>query len=306
MKRFLLNSFFFLFPILLVVSLVEYTTRQIPNEYSYKNEYLKKHSDEVEVLVLGSSHSLYDINPDFIEQNAFNAAHAGQSFNYDLFILKKYINQMPQFKTVILPVSYFSFFLEDPERIKKNYNIYYDCPLYSSLKYHSEFLSINEKTWKRLLGNTILYWKNQKPNNVSLSDSGFGLRYKNKPPSDLKLTAKQAIDRHTVPENDLKNEKHFNKKLGEIIKECETKEVNVILFTPPAWKEYEDQLNKKQLDLMKHSIHEIAEKYKNVNYFSFMNDNRFKKEDYRDADHLNIEGAKKFTKLLNEIVNDKK
>ena len=107
----------------------EVVLRNIPNDYIYKKKYLDVYSNEIETLVLGSSHSFYGVNPAFFFKNTFNASHISQSFDYDLEILEKYDGYLGELKTVVIPISYFSLFhkLESGSeswRIK-NYIIYY-------------------------------------------------------------------------------------------------------------------------------------------------------------------------------------
>ena len=53
---------------------MEILLENIPNDYSFKKEYLDENSDSIEILVLGSSHSYYGINPIYFHLRAFNAS----------------------------------------------------------------------------------------------------------------------------------------------------------------------------------------------------------------------------------------
>ena len=76
-------------PIFVFVGGAEYAVRQIPNEYKYKNDWMDQHAEEVETLIMGSSHAMFGINPAFIDGVAFNLGLPSQSLKYDLFLLHK-------------------------------------------------------------------------------------------------------------------------------------------------------------------------------------------------------------------------
>ena len=66
MKDFLKNNFLFFLPIIILLVLGVVYLPNKKNDYLVKKEYLDTHSNEVETLILGSSHSYYDINPDIL------------------------------------------------------------------------------------------------------------------------------------------------------------------------------------------------------------------------------------------------
>ena len=107
MKKFILKTIFFLLPILVLAVIMEISLRAIPNDYKQKRNYMDSHSDEIEVLVLGSSHSLYGINPKYFSQKTYNMAYVSQSLDLDYKILEKYYNRFKNLKTIIVDISYF-------------------------------------------------------------------------------------------------------------------------------------------------------------------------------------------------------
>ncbi len=89
MKKYLIRTLFIGFPIALFLLIGELALRNIPNDYSLKRDYLDKNAQNLKTLVLGSSHFYRGVNPDFLEQPAFNAAMVSQTLDYDLKILEK-------------------------------------------------------------------------------------------------------------------------------------------------------------------------------------------------------------------------
>ena len=133
MKRFIVKTLLFLLPLFILLILVEFGIRSIPNDYSYKNNWLEEHANEVKVLTFGSSHGYYGINPHAFSELTFNAAHVSQNLNYDKFIFSKFIDKADSLRCVVLPVSYFSLngkvLIGGTEAWRnKKYMLYYECP----------------------------------------------------------------------------------------------------------------------------------------------------------------------------------
>ncbi len=127
MKQFTLKIFLFLLPILIIGIALEFLLREIPNQYTLKDNYIATSSRKIETLVLGSSHTYYGVNPEYFTKPCFNLANISQSLNFDLELLKKHENEFSNLKTVIIPISYFSLFetLEEGDESwrVKNYTI---------------------------------------------------------------------------------------------------------------------------------------------------------------------------------------
>ncbi|HEX2396054.1 MAG TPA: hypothetical protein VHI78_11965, partial [Bacteroidales bacterium] len=95
-------------PFLIILGFIELQLRKIPNSYAKKRQFFENSLGRINVLVLGSSQSLYDINPDYFNYIGFNLSDVNQSLYYDAEITLKFIDRMPSLKCVVLSVSYFS------------------------------------------------------------------------------------------------------------------------------------------------------------------------------------------------------
>ena len=98
MKKFIKRAVIFSIPVVITIICIELLLRKIPNDYRYKNEYLENHSNEIEILFLGSSHVYYGVNPKYITYNSFNAANKSQSLDYDVKILQKFEKKLKNIK----------------------------------------------------------------------------------------------------------------------------------------------------------------------------------------------------------------
>ena len=110
MKKFLFHVSKIIIPIVLFFLVLEIAIRNIPNDYQLKKEYLDKNAEEINTLILGSSHTFYGVNPEYFSKKTFNAAYVSQSLDLDFEILNAYNSKLKKLKTVIIPISYFSLF----------------------------------------------------------------------------------------------------------------------------------------------------------------------------------------------------
>ena len=300
MNQFIKKSLFFSAPVLLFIAIMELLLRNIPNDYSYKKNYLDKHSNQIETLFLGSSHAFYAVNPEFITSKSFNAAHIAQSLDYDFEILKKYSNETDKLQFIVVPIDYFSLYNRLETGVEKwrikNYNIYYDLNKSNDLVENSEIL--NGK-WNENIKRLVKFFR-KKQSDVSCNNLGWGTNNNSKNAKNLVETGKSAAERHHK-----KSISFFEENLAvvnEIISFAKNKNAKLIFYNSPAYKTYTSQLNQEQLKTTIATIQSIQKANSNVSYFNFLNDSSFTAQDFCDADHLNEKGAEKFSKKLDSIL----
>lgn len=298
MNKFLKKILIFIIPLIIIAVVLEFAIRRIPNDYAYKNDYLRENAKDIEVLFMGSSHAYYGINPKYIDVNSFNAAHVSQSLDYDYKILEKYDEEFDNLRVIAIPISYFSLFsiLEDGSEFwrSKNYFLYYDLDISKDLKYRSEIFGESGFSNAIKLYNYYLRSKDA----IACTDLGFGFRSSDLEQINLNETAITAAERHTQTERlDWQNSIETINRITDFAK---VKGANVLLYTPPAYHTYVSNLNKEQLKITINTAMEIDIKHNNVVYLNLLEDSRFLKEDFYDADHLNGLGAEKLTKILYE------
>ncbi len=299
MKQFLKYVVIFGAPILVCAIALEVIVRHIPNDYSYKKQYMDEHADSLEVLIMGSSHGLYCVNPAYFDGFTFNTSQEYQSLKYDKFIFDKYKDRFKSLKTIIIPISYFSLFyeLEEAEgnyRIK-NYCMYYDCPYHRfSVKNNIEILNGRNMLHLKMVKRYLF----ENGNELFCEPNGYGKMYYNTPFYDVDKTGALAAERQSV--YNLSNLGPNRERLHYIIEECAKRNINVYLFTPPSWPAYVRNLDKHRLAILKDEMDKIVKKFPNARYRSFLEDSSFVKSDYRDSYHVNTIGAIKLSKMINE------
>ncbi len=300
MNKFIKKSILFSAPIIIFVLVIEILLRRIPNDYSYKKNYLDKNSDKIETLFLGSSHAFYSINPKYMHSNSFNAAHISQSLDYDIEILKKYENETTKLQYIIVPIDYFSLFNRLETGVEswriKNYSIYYGFDNSYKFKDNSEIL--NGKLFENI--KRIVQFYRFHKSEVGCNALGWGTKHNSKNNKDLFTTGKAAAKRHAEKTNSFFKENVAI--VNEFIAIAKVKKAKVIFYTNPAYKTYTSQLNQEQLQKTYTTIKSITNSSPNVYYYDFLTDASFIKEDFFDADHLNEIGAKKFSKKMDSII----
>jgi hypothetical protein len=305
MKRFITKTIFISLPIIILAILMEVLLRNIPNEYLFKKKYLNDHSNDIETLILGSSHSFYGLNPVFFSSKTFNASHISQTLNYDFEILKKYQSKFENLKAVVLPISYFTLTWKLEESSEswrvKNYTIYYEMND-SNLANYSEVCSNRfDVNLKRLVS---YYMKNEQT--VSCTDLGWGTQYKSENSQDLVESGMTAALRHTKDINGAKYKAILirNKLILSSVSEwCKSRNIRLVLLLLPAFETYYQGLNSQQLKITIETAESIALENNNCIYLNLLKDTCFDAKDFFDADHLSEIGAEKLSKLINENIN---
>ena len=299
MKKFLLNISAFSAIILALLCIGEVSVRSIPNPYSTKKKAIRDLGKTTETIVLGSSHSYYGIITDSLE-NALNLACVSQIYEYDYRILGKYINEFPNLKNAIIVVSYFSFFEPPFERgyweSEIYYKIYLDIDKYPDYSYRnfelSHFESYSGKLSKKLMNKPL----------PATSPAGFGLDFRHSNPVTPEAGRDRAEGHSTMP---LGYETYNRNYFEALIKTCIERNVTPILMTVPAHKHYYEAFNPAQHERMQLIIRQYCNKY-GIKHYDFLKDKRFDDADFYDQDHLCQNGAKKFTRIIKEILSETK
>ena len=90
----------------------------------------------------------------------------------------------------------------------------------------------------------------------------------------------------------------------EIIKKCAERNVKVVLINVPLYKSYRENLKTEFKDYQKYFCEYFTDKYPNTLYYDFSDSPVFTEEDYYDFNHLNEMGSKKFTLMLDSLINN--
>lgn len=303
MKRIITKILIFCLPIILVGISAEILLRNIPNDYEYKAKYLTNNSDEIKIIVLGSSNTYYGVDPQYFTENSFNVAYISQSLYYDYKILKKYNGDWKSLEYIILTVSSVTMCsnLEDTREAwrVKNYNIYWKFFSSSNMKDYFEIFSNNYKINNKRLKSYYI----DKHSNITSSKLGWGTEYKSTIKNDLVEAGKVAALRHSANAD----KSHFiaNREIvNDIINFAAYRNIKVVLLTTPVYHTYLENIDKEQMQLTINTCEQMDIANENVIYVNSLSDEDFVEKDFYDADHLNEIGAKKLSQKLDSIINN--
>lgn len=289
----------------LVLTYAEYSLNNYPSVFQLKTKHFKENKKSINTLVLGSSHNNTAINPEFIKSfKSANLAYGGQNIKIDSAILNTVINGLPKLKFVILELSYQTLEQKfDPNYYRNSlYLRAYDINLFGrpiNLKDYSIYLS-NPTFYKRFLNP----FKSAIPINKFGYESqvpSFENRFKDLSYNEsvlLKDTSNIFIRRHRY--EDINTYVANSNTLTSMIELCLHKEIVPIIISPPVYKSYlKSYLQQKQKRRTDY-IQNLLKTYSKIVYLNYEKHPDFDVYDFKNEDHLNPEGSKKFSILLNK------
>lgn len=293
-------------PLLLLAISMECLLRSVPDTYSYQSAYLDKHSNEIEVLILGNSQSYLGIDPIYFTKNTFNAGNVSQSLDLSIEILNKYKRNLDKLKVIVIPISYsllWSSLYDSEESWRiRNYVSHYGVKP-KILSDFSEVLSNSPINNCERLKNFYIAHKTS----IDCSELGWGTIYRTSPkPNNLEESGKQRVLDNTLNIHSEKEKKIFTQNL-EILKSfsdiCNEKNCKLIFITTPAYHTFRENLNAEQFNKMIETTNRFVEKHSNCYYLNWFEDTDFIADDFFDADHLNEIGAKKLSLKLSNYID---
>jgi hypothetical protein len=303
MNKFITKTVFFLSPLIVILLSIELFYRIVPNNYLVKSQNIQERYDDIEVLVLGNSHTFYGLNPLFFDKPSFNMSNISQTLYFDKLLFEKHFKNLKKLKYVILNVEYTVLSQLDntsEDTWRKYYYEYYmdlQVPIISKLDPKRCLISSirnfssNLKLVKRYISEKTI---------VDCDENGFGLNYtkENRIPN-IKEAAPFTIVKH---EDNLQDFTKNICRIQSIIDKCNTRGIRVIIVNMPVSSFYADGLNQKKLNMIFDACKLLEKNNSNVQYLNLFKDPRFTADDFYDPDHLHTEGAKKCSLIMNQFI----
>lgn len=292
--RYVKASLFFS-PLLILAIVGEIYVRHIPNAARDKHTFLTHHAVDVDVLILGSSHTYYGIAPHILSKHAYSAAQVSQTLRYDDWILHHYDFQ--NLKCVIQPISDFTFYenLEGGKEwyLANRYRLYMDCEIHSRLSVYNWEITAFPVFIEKLKG----LWQTPR---LRWNSYGQGLEYTlaNRQKKWDNGASRAANNRYTDFGNAEENMSH----LQNIANFCHQHRVRLLLITTPLRPSYRQSQDARQVADTRERVQLFLRSNPEVRYLDFSTSPQFTASDFYDSDHLNTVGAEKLSLLLaNEL-----
>lgn len=107
MKKCFVTIWLTIFAFLLLWTGIELYQGTVDNEYTYKRRYIEEHGREIKTLLMGNSHTYWSLDPEPFGDSCFNCATNARWIAFDRLLLEKYLDAMPNLKTIIYPLGYY-------------------------------------------------------------------------------------------------------------------------------------------------------------------------------------------------------
>ena len=307
--RFIVKLFIITLPVIIVLIYVEYGLNHLDTHYLKKRIDLEKQLNSIEILSLGSSNAYFGINPSQFSCPGFNLAFNAQSMYYDLAFIEKYINSMPKLKVVVLPAI---FFTTGNELLSTSQ----DWRIYFYKQYFGLPIEIQKNNWtaniKRrldsrnyskiaLYADTIYgHIKDSFTGHVDyIPEKNGWYDPKEIPKLDPTTNAGQdAAQAHSASFNVSTADSNiiYWQKIIEILKK---RNIEVIIVRLPEDISYSDKLDYVKSRIFTAKIQDLADKNAII-FANYSEDKNFHPVDFTVMpDHLNHDGAIKFSETLN-------
>lgn len=302
MLRFAVKLAIFMLPLLVLFAAVEYKARAIPSNFAVKRELLEQNIKRVQVFIAGSSHAYYAVKPKLLGVPAVSIAYPGQDIYYDTRILLKYLPQAASARLVIITISYFSFesTIEADERQPQGnyYHKFWGVPREKTAFRIADYSAVGLFGIERSRS-FLLHGKIEEGDRVDETGGNANDRATDR----SAVLSAAAAKRHTA----VMNAEHIDanvKYLDELFDALKARNVKAAIITAPAFKTYYENLDRERYARMQDTVESLAAKHE-LNYYNYIDDARFGIDDFQDSDHLNTQGAEKFSLILRDEVVEK-
>lgn len=314
MKQFLKKILIFSAVVMTIFIAYELVLLLVPNEYSYKKNYIKRHKDSLRVLVLGNSHVADCVDATLLGPDAFNAAQPGRNAYYDLQLMREFIHQMPRLECVVMPLS-FDYYYWGHLYVKEHapkfntyrcmYLKYMGYPYADGEWWHwSEILNSNYDHSGRLLkAFTAPLHELTMCDSLGMEiDASYDLRAHNW--DTLQLPSSTPLPDST----ELKlNYRHNVKIYSEIATIMRDNHKRLVLVAMPVYKTARRHVSQRQLNEMTAFVEMLRRVNPDIEFYNFIDDPQYTERDYYNSIHLNNQhGARKFTPQLRAIIDRKR
>ena len=303
MKRLTKKIVWFVLPVLLVWAGLEIFYRSVETNYTKKHELIQHNYKTAEILILGSSHSYYGLNPEYFSKNTYNFSNISQSLYFDELLLKKHLDSLQKLKAVVLTIGYFTLSQED-DGLEDRWRKYFydqqmdlDVPSVSNLDPKKYSLALSRK-FNRSVDLVVEYVA--EGTIVSHYPNGYGIQDSSDIVANKEEIAHIIARKHENGSLDFKSNRE---RIERIIALCKAKGVHVFLVQMPAHPAYVEALDPNKWDKIGGLLEEVSDLSNQVHHIDLTRHQAFTDNDLRDADHLTNEGAAKCSKLLSDYID---
>jgi hypothetical protein len=282
---------------------LELRLRRMDTLYHLKAARLAPLEGSLQVLVLGASQANQGLDPTQWPVQAANMACVAQDAYYDSELFKALLPQLPQLKALVLPISYVSLdssLADTPETwrsfaYKQVFGLPNELPALRWDLRNWSALALTEP-WPAL---KLACQGFKDPAAVVLNDRGFeAVAAMDEDEADMRINALTAAKRVRYHQSVMKPQNAAaNLALYQgLIARARERGVKVLLVVFPVTRSYAQAVPAEALQRRKGLLAQLQGP--GVELKDYFNDPRFKTMDFADVDHMNVNGARKFSRIL--------
>jgi hypothetical protein len=285
-----------------VLEAVDFRLAQLPNSYNIKVRRLEVSDPPVEVLLLGSSHELYGLNPDELNLSAVNLAGYSQDLYYDAQLVRCYLNRLPALKCVVMGLSYFTLEYDMEESTEAWRSCYYRR--YFGIPHRHAWLEFQPGNFSLAfqygpkLARALLLDEHTPDITGNVQANGWADFSVPEDPAAAVRDGEQRLEAHHTlmhAENGAKNLAI----LDDLFDELRQRNIQVVLVTMPVYESYSANFDPERQSRWQAAIRHLQSRHR-VLHFNFSYDRRFELRDFSNSDHLNRDGAAKLSRLFGQ------
>ena len=306
-QRFFIKAVVFLAPIALLVIFLEWKLSFIRTSYRYKQELIKVKGADVQTVIFGTSHALYDFDPRQFSSLGLNLANTSESLEIENQLLEKWLSRFPRLKILVINLSYFSFEYrlygqEDDYRnffYVREYGISGDGgPLsFIDLRRWSYIATFGPVVTRQIVSSGFRKDYATEINEFGWFDSGKS----NQPHLEINERAGRSRAEYHSSETNVDMTSRTLNALRAIANQAQANGIITVFCRAPAYKTYTKYLSPDILSRFEKNMQGIQMEF-GLKYIDYLKDGRFSLEDFYDNDHLNPLCAKKFSQIFDQEV----
>lgn len=298
-------------PLVLVLAYSEYRLSFLNTIYFTKRVALEQQKDKIEVLVTGSSNTVYGVDPDEFSHPGFNLAFLGNGMFFDARLVEKYSEQIPHLKMVVLTVNNFTMGL-DYSTFSQNWRQYFlrqnfDIPIkQAGIAYDFGFW-LNPSNFSRIAlygdqASSYIFDNHSAPVDLVTNSSGWFNSGDESGDEQSQKRGIAAAEGHSAG-TDVNNYDQNLQYWEALIPLLQKKNITPVIVLLPTDISYHGHFDKAKGALMNQKLTKFALRH-HIKYIDYTNDVRFSLDDFTSimSDHMNAHGAAKFSKILDEEV----
>jgi hypothetical protein len=302
-------------PILLVWVLLEFwTAKAVPDSYALKRQNLEAQAEQVETLITGSSRAYQGISPRQLPGFAFNLAGPSQTLDYDYRLMMRVLPSLPKLRRVVMEIQDLSFFFQIHDGIEAWRQYYYQqewgiTPLklqdWLDVRMFSRVALLTPQFYRQVLpaavrsfikGTRFVYV----PSIPDIDDRGWWQVNGPKAPDLSTAGVAVTLARHASLMKAAYEPANLAY-LTRMLSALRQRGIESVFVTLPVSPNYSIGMNKQYWAWTQAVTKKVAAEY-GVRYFCFLNVPELGPQDFFDSDHLNRQGALRFTEMLRQAM----